>query len=840
MIYTRIYDCEVYAHDWLVVIKTPYNAKDIIPASYEIIWNDNEALKNALEKDLWYFGFNSKWYDQYIIKGIVAGFTPEELKALNDWIIQGKQGWEFPGLQGVYFDFNNIDLRDDMQNTLSLKSIEGHLGMDIKETEVDFNLDRPLTQEEKVLVTKYCKHDVDATEKLLDIRSDYIMTKANLGERAGIERVDAVRLTNAKLTAKMLNAKRVNRNDGREYVYPDNLDKNYVPKEVLEFFDNIRDLSIPDEELFQMSLETEIGGMPVKYGWGGVHGSVKGYFFQSTEKRKVQNRDVSSLYPTLLEKYGYLSRNVPDPELFYQIRKDRIQAKHEGIKQLAKDLKLPLNTVSGAQENKYNDLYDPLPTRSLRITGQLSLTVLLMRLLEKVKSFTPINFNTDGLMYEVDTEDIELVDKICKEWETESRFELETDDIEKVWIKDVNNLLLVKTNGEVKTVGGYLNYGISEKGAWGINNNYIIVKKALREYMVNGTPLEETINNSNDPKDFQIIAHASSKYKGVFQKQYGIESTCQKTNRVYATKDKQRGTLYKVKAEGQIAKMPGLPAHCLIDNDNHYSEMYSDINYFIDKDWYIQLANKMLNDFKGEREMPKKKEDVIEVNTNMNVYEKLMNVRMEFAANGIKKSGKNMKMQYTYFELEDIVPVVTPLFAKYRLFPMPNFTSEYASLGIINMDNTDDVIIFTIPMKEIAPTLSKNTGTEITNEVQRLGMTITYSRRYLYMIALDIVEQDQMEFNTDLEKPAISETPEVKKAPATTKERAEIKEELTSGSATDLQIKQLKKSLKKLIEKFPDKEEIVSKIAIETNNFTEMSKEDCEATIQGIAQMLGE
>lgn len=96
-------------------------------------------------------------------------------------------------------------------------------------------------------------------------------------------------------------------------------------------------MSIPDDALFKTSFEISIGGMPCKYAWGGVHGSLTGYYEEATETRVIQNRDVSSLYPSLIEIYGYLSRNVPDPEIFYAIKRDRINAKHTGDKQTATD-----------------------------------------------------------------------------------------------------------------------------------------------------------------------------------------------------------------------------------------------------------------------------------------------------------------------------------------------------------------------------------------------------------------------------------------------------------------------------------------------------------------------
>lgn len=853
----RFYDIECYSHNWLVVIKKRADLKNNLPEEYAVIWDDPAALRQTISKDNLYFGFNTKSYDKYMLLAMVAEYSHEELKALNDWIIGGRQGYDFPGIRDIRFSFNNVDLRDDMQKTLSLKSIEGHFGMDIEETEVPFDIDRPLTEKEKYLVTKYCKHDVDATEALFNARIDYLRTKLNLGRRVGIPDATALGYTNAKLTAAMLKAKYQERTDGRLYTLPENIakHKDEIPKEILYFFSQIRDFSISDEDLFSRSLEITVARLPCKYGWGGVHGSVTQYHAKATDTRLIQNRDVSSLYPTLLEKYGYLSRNVPDPGLFYQMRKDRIQAKHDGNKRLAKDLKLPLNTVSGAQENQYNDLYDPLPTRSLRITGQLALTILLVRLSE-IPSFRPLNFNTDGLMYEIDLVDAPQADIISSQWEDEMFFELELDDIKEVYIKDVNNLLEIKTDGSVKTVGGYLNYGITEKGAWGINNNYTVVKQALIEYMTKGTPVKEYIECCSDIREFQIIAHASSKYDSCFQQIGEEQIPCQKTNRVYASLDKSLGTLYKVKA-GHPAKIPNLPQHCIVDNDNRLT--IADI----DKSWYVRLANKMLKDFIGTEEkqiemegvtaMPKKKEETVaqkaenavqsdftEEVKQMNVFEKLMRVRVEFGQNGVKKSGRNDKMQFLYFELADIVPTANQLFLKYRLMPLTNFTEETASMGIINIDNPEDMICFTLPMREVEPILNRE-GKEVTNAVQRLGSVVTYQRRYLYMIALDIVEQDAFDAMAGQELPAAPKPVQTApKVPATAEERKEIKEELTGGNANKLQISQLKKLFKKLIEAHPEKADMVSQIMIETENLTKISKEDCELTIKGIAEMLGE
>ena len=813
------YDTEVFAHDFIVVFK------DKETGEHTVFHNDNIGVKSFITEGAIYCGFNTKGYDQYIIKAICAGFSPEEVKQVNDWLIGGGQGWQCPLLQGVFFRFNNVDITMDMQRdnngrlAQSLKVIEGHLGMSIEETEVDFNLDRPLTPDEIALTIKYCKHDVDATEELTEIRKDYLRTKLNLGKRANIDPVKALSSTNAKLTAMMLGAVKREWNDGRDYVYPPNLDLSVIPKEILDFFDTIHDISIPDDKLFKTSRNIRIGDMPCKYAWGGVHGSLTCYYEGATENRVVQNRDVSSLYPSLIEGYNYLSRNVPNPQLFYDIRKDRIRAKHEGDKQTATDLKLPLNTVSGAQENQYNDLYDPLPTRSMRISGQLFLTMLTMQLLNACKTIKLLNLNTDGLMYSIDESELHIVDEIASKWEQTTGFELETDSISKVWLKDVNNLLFIDTSGKVKTVGSYLNYGISVKGAWSINNNATIVKKAVIEYFTKGTEVEITIGECNDIFQFQLIAKAGSKYKEAYHLVDGKQEPVQKVNRVYATTDERYGKLFKVKAENDsTAKIESLPDHCIIDNDNKLTIES------VDKSWYIELAKKRINDFIGIKPTKNKKEKNQMATTTTktpNVYQKLLKARAMFLASNTQKSGKNMQLAFKYFELDDIVPVATKIFEEVGLISLVSFEGDKAEMKILNTDTPEEIASFTAPFATLEPIVS-NTGKKATNEMQALGSSITYMRRYLYMIALDICEPDEIDSG-------------LKGAPATDKPLTNA-----DGNASDIQIKQLKEVLAKLKAADPSKEEMIMKIAIETKGFTVISKADCEALTVKIGAMLKE
>ena len=406
-------------------------------------------------------------------------------------------------------------------------------------------------------------------------------------------------MTNAKLTAAYLGARKREWGDERNYKYPDNLKKELIPEEIFEFFDRLKDPNIPDKDLFSSKVTVELTkGVNAVYGFGGTHQGIDNYQEEETEDRIIRLVDIGSYYPSLMVKYGYASRNIPHPKEFENVYHARMKAKAEGNKVIDTNYKLVLNTTYGCMLNRYNDLYDPLMGRSVCISGQLFITELVMTYIKELKTVKIIQINTDGIIISFDKSEHDKVKEINREWQDRTGFTLDEEKIEKIIQKDVNNYIIVNEGGRVQTKGAYVTYGMSAVGAWNINNNYTIVKKAIIDYFVKGTPVEETINSCNDILEFQYIAKASSKYTHCYHIVDGKKVPVQKVNRVYATKDERYGTLYKVHKEtGRPAKIEDLPKHCIIDNRNEL-----DIQD-IDKEHYIQKAHKMISDFLGkERE----------------------------------------------------------------------------------------------------------------------------------------------------------------------------------------------------------------------------------------------
>lgn len=587
------FDIEVFKYDFLGVFE------NIATKETFTFHNDNFFVKEFMRENetAMFASFNGKHYDNYIISAIVGGANNTIVKDLNDWIIAGNLGFKHYFLADKYFYFKNFDVRDDMYIGLSLKDIEAHLGENIVETSVPFDIDRPLTADEVERTLKYCKSDTATVSKIIGLRKEYLKTKIDLGLKAGLEPAKALYMTNAKLVAHYLGAVKTSFNDERDYIYPSNLDREVIPAHVFEFFDKIRDFYIPSEKLFNMKHVFDLDGGKCTLGFGGIHQAKKNVNVKSDDERILLHLDAEAYYPSIMIINKRLSRTIKNPERFKVVYEERRRRKLEKDKSKGGDsYKLVQNIVYGATLNQWNNLYDPRQGRSVCIDGQLYLLEVSYKCLD-IESVELIQLNTDGIILSILRKDLPMLREIVKEWEERTKFNLEEEEMEQIIQKDVNNYIAVFKGGKIKTKGAYLSYGESPFGAWNINNNYTIVKEAIIEYLINNTDISFTINNCNDILKFQYIAKAGSKYKRAYQIQNGKEVTLQKVNRVYASKDWTLSTIYKEHAVSGVGeKISGLPTFCIVDNDNKLK--IEDI----DKEHYIQKAEKMVNDYLGVKE----------------------------------------------------------------------------------------------------------------------------------------------------------------------------------------------------------------------------------------------
>ena len=358
----NFYDFEVFKYDWLVVIANLYEQTETV------IVNDKEKLEayyEAHKNEIW-IGYNNQHYDQFIAKGIMCGFDPREI---NDFIIvENKQGWQYSSLFRK-IPMYNFDVM--YRNDRGLKSLEGFMGNNIKETSVDFNIDRKLTQAEIEETIKYCRHDVEQTIEVFFQRKDDFDAQMGLIKMFNLP-LSNISRSKAQLSATILDAKRPahSRNDEFDISFPDTL-KVEKYTHVLDWYNN------PENRDYSKSLTTEIAGVETIFGWGGIHSARKQYFGEGY----FINMDVASLYPSLMIRYNLHSRNIKDPQKFIDIYHNRLKYKAEK-NPLQLPLKTLLNSTYGTFKDKNNQLYDPLMANNICIFGQL----LLLDLIEKLES----------------------------------------------------------------------------------------------------------------------------------------------------------------------------------------------------------------------------------------------------------------------------------------------------------------------------------------------------------------------------------------------------------------------------------------------------------------------
>ncbi len=567
------YDFEVFKHNWMVVL-IDYDTK-----KGKVIVDDVDELKRfykMFKDDIW-IGYNSRMYDQYILKGILLGMNPYFISSriIND-NVKGfnvvREGYKVP--------LNNFDITTGFH---SLKQLEGFMGSRIKESSVPFDISRALTEKEIKEVVDYCIHDVKQTIEVFDNKKEEFESQLALIEAFDLE-MSMFTKTKAQLSAFILGAeKQGNRGDEFELRFPNTL-KIEKYKHIVDWYRN------PENLDYKKNLKVDVAGVPHIFAWGGLHGALPKY----KDEGIILCCDVASLYPSIMIEYDYISRNVKNPLKYTEIRDTRLELKRKKDPKQA-PYKIVLNSTYGAMKDQYNPLYDPLMANNVCLAGQL----LLLDLIEKIEPYCKlIQSNTDGLFMKVEKEsDIDLIKEVAKEWETRTRLDLEWDVYEKIYQKDVNNYIIIDKDQKYKSKGAYV------KKLNNLDYDLPIVNKAMIEYFTKDIPVEKTINECDQLREFQKISKVSNKYMYAL---YGEERLPEKVLRVFASNDEDAKGVFKVKTEERIEKIGNTPPRCFINNDNVIDLKVPD---YLDKEYYIEIAKKRINDYLGISNRKKTKKE---------------------------------------------------------------------------------------------------------------------------------------------------------------------------------------------------------------------------------------
>jgi hypothetical protein len=121
------------------------------------------------------------------------------------------------------------------------------------------------------------------------------------------------------------------------------------------------------------------------------------------------------------------------------------------------------------------------------------------------------------------------------------------------------------------------------------------------------------------------------------------------------------------------------------------------------------------------------------------IYQKLNEARIKFHSSAIKKTGKNAFSGFSYLQLDDFLVRALQIFDEVGLCAVITFSNETAAMTIHDVDGEGKIAI-TSPMAD-APLKG-------CHPIQQIGAVQSYSRRYLWIAALEIVEHDALDANT--------------------------------------------------------------------------------------------
>ena len=390
-----------------------------------------------------------------------------------------------------------------------------------KMEDLPYKYDEPITTEKKLNdVLKYNLNDVLVTEEFANRSWHLIEMREALIKKYGKRKSYWMNLANSTIGSNIVleeYCKKIRANRDKKKIIKNsktlpqqiNVSNCILPTielnrpEFVEVFNDFKNLVLKRSgNTFKLGGEyhksINLNGLDIDYGLGGIHGAKSGWI-KSDKDNILVSADVKSMYPFISIGNKIYPKHLGAKfcevyESLYELRKQ-----HPKPDPLNLGYKESLNSVYGKTNAAYHSfLTDPTYTVKTTINGQLLLTMLGERLLE---IGTPIMFNTDGLEFLIPRYKLDDYYQICKEWEGISNLELEYDEYDWMFIRDVNNYVAKYTIGKYKRKGAFMIYD-DYKGVYHKNPSALIIPLAVFKYISEGVDLETTIKEHNNIYDF--------------------------------------------------------------------------------------------------------------------------------------------------------------------------------------------------------------------------------------------------------------------------------------------------------------------------------------------------
>lgn len=356
---------------------------------------------------------------------------------------------------------------------------------------------------------------------------------------------------------------------------------------------------IDEKKANSSPLNVVINGFQYDFGTGGIHGCKKG-ITRSGNGKRIYTLDVASYYPNLSIQNKIFPAHLD--VLFCDVYQDLYVERRSYDKKSAlnKALKLALNGTYGASGDEFSPMFDKQFMMSITINGQLSLCMLMEKLLAQVDAEI-IMCNTDGFEFVAndDPKTKKTIDRLVKEWENLTGLTMEGALYDTMFSANVNNYVAVFKGGDVKRKGAYEFKDLD----WHKNQSALVVKMAAVHELLGFGDAEDLIRKHDDPFDFMLRTKVPRSSKLVlFNEETGEERPLQNICRYYPSV--HGGKLIKLMPALEGKELEG-DRRLGIDtkwNVTPCNDM-GDFSWGINYDYYVQEAKKLVAAITGDVEL---------------------------------------------------------------------------------------------------------------------------------------------------------------------------------------------------------------------------------------------
>lgn len=527
-------DIEVAKNFFLVAFKRISDGKTLTMELSDRSTLDRRRLAKIMRQNL-IITFNGMTYDVPMIYLAISGATNEELKLASDRIIKGGLKWWDVGreLDIQVPNINHIDLMEPNPSVRKgLKTLHGRLHGKVM-WDLPYHPDAELTHEQMDTATKYCCNDLDATIGLYHALKEPIELRIALGKKYGMDLRsksdaqvgEAIIKHRVKQATGNKRLERIDTKPGMTFRYDIPSFITFQTPQLQAILEILRKTNFVVGNNFKVQLPRELTGLKIKLGGGvyrmglgGLHSCEKNRAVHSDDDHVLVDADVASQYPAIILKLGKYPKSIGPVylEVGADLKRERIAAKRAGNKVEAEGGKIALNGgFYGKTGSPYSVLSAPDLMIATTLTGQLSLLMLIER--GELAGIPVVSGNTDGVLFHCRRDMVTFNEKgevnggtlgdIIKKWESDTGFEAETVKYKSIYNSSVNSYIAIKEDGKAKRKGPAANPWKENdlRAMLSKNPQTTICGDAVLAYITDGTPLERTIQECTDVRQFVTI-----------------------------------------------------------------------------------------------------------------------------------------------------------------------------------------------------------------------------------------------------------------------------------------------------------------------------------------------